>query len=132
MWKNIHVELKFLRLKFYLFIFSFFFLTCVSFFFFSSFFDVADLKTRSSTQRSIVQSTRSAHPAFNRPDRLFVLPLFFGAPDGSSICSSNRSCCVVLQNRVLETRFCFLEFESMKLKIYVTSYYQLTKWKSSL
>ena len=130
-----------------LFFFSFF-LACVSLFFFvlhSSFFNATDLKTKSSNHLPsilpLLGSPRSTHPAFNRPDRLFVLPLFFRAPNTSSdlffLCSSSdRSCFVLLQNRVLETwsktRFCFLELKSIRLEIYMASFCQLTKWESSL
>ena len=59
----------------------------------------------------------------------FVLPLFFlyFDPDcassdraSSSVLRSSRSWFVLLQNRALETRFCFLELESIRLEIYVT------------
>ena len=68
----------------------------------------------------------------------FVLPLFIILRH-YSCSSSNRSSCsssslffFKYQNRVLETRFCFLELESIRLKIYLASYFQLTKWESSL
>lgn len=119
---------------------SFYFFPCSSSSrFISSFFD---LKTRSSNHPPSVQSS-------NQPDRLtqhsivqstyclFVPPLVFGAPDRAStdlffLCSSLDMMFFKYKNRVLETRFCFLELESLKLEIYVVSYCQLTKWESSL
>ena len=124
MWKNIHVELEFLRLEFHRFIFSFFFFVLRHCKF-------EDQIVQSPTQRSIIQSTKSAHPAFNHPidqiissfflysSKLQIMPL--------QICSFFVLLQIVLpllffrsnlfqeQNRVLETRFCFLELESRSM-----------------
>ena len=77
---------------------------------------------------------RSTHPDRASSDRA----RFFGAPDRASsdlffLCSSSDcSRSILLQNRVLETRFCFFELKSYRLEIYVALYCLLTKWESSL
>ena len=81
-WKNIHVELKFFRLEFHHFIFLL--LPCVSSFFFvhlAFFFVLRRYKSEDQivqvpTQHSIIQSTRSAHPAFNHPINQIVSSFF--------------------------------------------------------
>ena len=81
-WKNIHVELKFFILKFHHFIFLL--LPRITSFFFvhpAFFFGLRRCKSKDQiiqvpTQHSIVQSTKSAHPAFNRPINQIV-SLFF-------------------------------------------------------
>ena len=81
-WKNIDVELKFFRLEFHDFIFLL--LPRVSSFFFihSAFFFVLqrckskDQIVQVPTQHSVVQSTRSAHPTFNRPIDQIVSSFF--------------------------------------------------------
>ena len=153
-WKNFHVgNSNFSYLSFTI-LFSFFFLASLlssqSIQHSSSFFDAANLKTRSSkcppsiqssnqpdqlTQRSIVQSTKSSHRSssvlWSSRSFLFksILPLFFFR--SVFLCSSSNMFFVKYKNRVLETQFCFLELESTRLKIYVASYVQLTKWESS-
>ena len=106
------------------FIFSFFFFVLQRY-------KSEDSIVRSSTQHSIVQSTRLAHPTFNRPinqivssfilcsSKLQIMPL--------QICSFFVLLQIVLplfffrcnlfqeQNRVFETRFCFLELESRSM-----------------
>ena len=81
-WKNIHVELKIFRLEFHHLIFLL--LPCVSSFFFvhlAFFFVLRRCKSENQiiqvpTQHSIIQSTRSAHPAFNRPIDQIVSSFF--------------------------------------------------------
>ena len=132
------------------FIFSFFFFVLQRY-------KSEDSIVRSSTQHSIVQSTRLAHSAFNRPIDQIVFSFFLcsSSYSSSSILRSSRLClfksvlplfffklfflCSSLdliffkyKNRVLETWFCFLELKSIRLKIYMASYFQLTKWESSL
>ena len=84
----------------------------------------------------------------NRLTQIVPLPLFFSAANqltqivlSSSelhivhlqICwfflcfSSDRSWFGLLQNRVLETQFCFLELESLRLEIYVAISTQISK-----
>jgi len=74
----------------------------------SSFFDAVDLKTRSSNRPPNVQSSNQPNRLTQRsiisqPYHLFVLPLFFGAPDRAYsdlffLCSSSdRSSFVLLQ-----------------------------------
>ena len=129
-WKNIHVELEFLRLEFHRFIFSFFF-------FVLRYYRSEDQIVQSPTQHSIVQSTRSAHSAFNHPIDQIGSPSIQSTRSSlhsSSILRSSRLClfksvlplvffklfflCSSLdliffkyKNRVLETWFCFLELE---------------------
>ena len=151
MWKNIHMELEFLRLEFCHFIFSFFYaFFFLAFYFFSFFFVLRhyrfeDQIVQSPTWHSIVHSTRSAHPTFNHPivspfflcsSKLQIIPL--------QICSPFVLLQIILplfffktnlfqvQKSSLETQFCLLELKSIKLEIYVVSYCQLTKWESSL
>ena len=82
------------------------------------------------TQRSIVQSTRSSHRSssvlWSSKSFLFksILPLFFFR--SVFLCSSSNMFFFKYKNRVLETRFCFLELKSTRLEIYVASYVQLT------
>ena len=153
MWKNIHVELEFLRLEFHRFIFSFFF---YAFFFLAFYFFL--LLLRSSMLQIWRLDRLIAHLAFNHPidqigspsiqstrsslhsssilrsSRLClfksVLPLFFFKL--FFLCSSLDLIFFKYKNRVLETWFCFLELKSIRLEIYVASYFQLTKWESSL
>ena len=82
------------------------------------------------SDRSCSSSDRSS--LFTQCSSLFLVRSFLcsSSSDGSS-CSSGLSF-FKYQNRVLETRFCFFELESIRLKIYLASYFQLTKWKSSL
>ena len=82
----------------------------------------------SSPHVQLTKSSLRSSSVLRSSKRLFGsdLPLFF-------LCSSSdRSCSILLQNRVLETQFCFLELKFMRLEIYVASFCQLTKWKSSL
>ena len=110
-WKNIHVELKFFILKFHHFIFlllpriSSFFFIYPAFFFVLQRCKSEDQIIQVPTQfnRPINQIGSPSVQSSNRPDRLIVLPLFFGAPNHSSsnlffLCSSSdRSSFVLLQ-----------------------------------
>ena len=81
-WKNFHVELNFFILEFHHFIFlllpriSSFFLVHPAFFFVLRHCKSEDQIIQVPTQHSIVQSTRSAHPAFNRPIDQIVSSFF--------------------------------------------------------
>ena len=90
---------------------------------------------QSPTQRSIVQSTSSSlrSSSILRGSRSFlfrsILPLFFFRL--FFLCSSDLFF-FKYKNLALETQFCYLELESIRLKIYMASYFQLTIWESSL
>ena len=110
---------------------------------FSSFFDIAD---RSSSDRSSSIQSISVLRSIDQIEAptFFVLPLFFvlcQIVDAAHCSSSNRSSIVPLQfsvlrqiilwffryqNRVLETRFCFLELESIRLEIYLAKTDQIS------
>ena len=69
-----------------------------------------------------IGSPRLAHPDHASSNMFFLC----SNPDrasldraSSSVLRSTRSWFVLLQNRVLKTRFCFVELESLRLKIYV-------------
>ena len=159
--KKIHVELEFLRLEFHHFIFLLLphilqtqgsslcrsegpivqsELQRSSFFLCSSFLFRSVLRLCSSSNLSSCSSSglRSIVQSKLQRSSSFVLPLFIVLRH-CSCSSSNRSSCsssslffFKYQNRVSETRFCFLELKSIRLKIYLASYFQLTKWESSL
>ena len=87
MWKNIHVELEFLRLEFCHFIFSFFYaFFFLAFYFFpsSSFFDTIDLKTRSFNRPPGIQSS-------TQPDRLTQHLIIQSSLRSSSVLRRSRS-----------------------------------------
>ena len=101
------------------------------------FFDVANLKSRSSNRPPSVQ-------LFNRPDRSssVLCSLFFLYSSESRLFLFRSILCqivlllfffkfVLLQVQKSSLRL-GLELESIKLEIYVASYFQLTKWKLSL
>ena len=102
-----------------------------SFFFVLQRYKSEDSIVRSSTQHSIVQSTRLAHPSFNCPINQIISSFFLYSSKLQimplQICSFFVLLKIVLplfffrsnlfqeQNRVLETRFCFLELESRSM-----------------
>ena len=128
-------------------LFSFFFLA-----FFRPSVLCVDLKTRSSNRPPNVQSSnRSSSVLRSSAVHRSSSNLFFlcSSSNHSSCSSSGLRSIVQLefkrssfflcssfllkcQNRVSNTRFFFLELKSIRLDIYLTSYFQLTKWESSL
>ena len=118
---------------FYFFSFFFYAFFFLAFFFpsSSSFFNATNLKTRSSDRPPSIQSSRLAHPSFNCPINQIISSFFLYSSKLQimplQICSFFVLLKIVLplfffrsnlfqeQNRVLETRFCFLELESRSM-----------------
>ena len=87
-------------------------------------------------RRQIVPPSILRHQIYYSSSLLFFkfqVPLFFVIKSIIlQVCCSSSSRFVVFQVPKSSIWFCFLELESIRLEIYVASYFQLTKWESSL
>ena len=129
--KYVNVKLEFLRLEFHHFIFF-----------------LLPLRVLLPRVQFVFPSSSLFFDAADRLTQIVPLPLFFNATNQLAqivlsslelhivhlqICwfflcfSSDRSWFGLLQNRVLETQFCFLELESLRLEIYVAIPTQISK-----
>ena len=129
--KYVNVKLEFLRLEFHHFIFF-----------------LLPLRVLLPRVQFVFPSSSLFFDAADRLTQIVPLPLFFNATNQLAqivlsslelhivhlqICwfflcfSSDRSWFGLLQNRVLETQFCFLELEFLRLEIYVAIPTQISK-----